>query len=340
MVKHELSIEEIIRNIRNKQYAPIYYLMGDEPYYIDKIADYIADTILTEEEKTFDQVILYGGENDIDSIITAAKRFPMMSRHQIIIIKEAQNLKNIDKLSYYTQKIQPTTILVFCHKNGSIDRRKKVTLEIEKAGGIIFESKRLKDAQLPPFIIQYLKRKDINIEPKACELLAEYVGANLCRLSSELDKLILSLQKGNNYITTDQIEKSTGISKDYNNFELKNALAEKDVLKANRIISYFEQNPKNNPLPVTLSIIFNFFSNLMLAYYAQPRNETGIATQLNLKNQWQAKEYISAMKKYSGVKVMQIIADIRICDVKSKGINNPSVSNGELLKELIYKILH
>lgn len=339
MAKQEISIEEIIRNLKNKQYAPIYYLMGDESYYIDKIADYMADTILTSEEREFNQMIFYGGDTNIETIINAAKRFPMMSKYQLLIVKEAQGLKNIDKLSYYLKKVQPSTILVFCHKNGCLDRRKKVTLEIER-NGVLYESKRLKESQLPAFITNYLKRKRVDIEPKACELMAGFVGSDLSRMSSELDKLILTLPKGMNRITSEQIERNIGISKDFNNFELKNALIEKDVFKANQIIKYFEENPKNNPLQMTLAVLFYFFSNLMLAYYAPQKTEAGIAIQLGLQNQWQSREYMLAMKKFSGVKVMQIIAAIRQCDAKSKGVGNSSITNGELLKELVYTILH
>ena len=337
--QQEVKLEDLIRDIRNKNYHVVYYLMGDESYYIDKVADYMADTILTPEEREFNQTIFYGSDVTIETVINAAKRFPMMSEHQLIIVKEAQNLKNLEKLSYYLQKPQKSTILVFCHKNGSLDRRKKITLEIEKAG-IIYESKRLKESQLPTFIVNYLRRKKIAIEPNACELLANFVGADLCRLSGELDKLVLTLPQGHNRITAEQIEKNVGISKDFNNFELKNALIERNVFKANQIIQYFEQNPKNNPLQKTLPLLFNFFSNLMLAYYAPQKTESGIAAQLELKNQWLAKEYLTAMQNYSGVKVMHIIEAIRQCDAKSKGVCNPSIGNGDLLKELIFKILH
>ena len=338
--KDTTSVETIIQNINNKQYAPIYYLMGEESYYINKISDYIASHVLSEEEKGFNQIMLHGNETNIETIITAAKRFPMMSQYQVIIVKEAQNLNNIDKLSYYIQKPQLSTILVFCHMNGTLDRRKKITLEIGEKG-VLFESKKLKEYQLIPFVTTYLKRKKIDIEPKAAELITDFVGSDLSRLSSELDKLIITTQSTNSHrITAEQIEKNVGISKDFNNFELKNALIERNVFKANQIIQYFEQNPKNNPLQKTLPLLFNFFSNLMLAYYAPQKTESGIAAQLELKNQWQAKEYLTAMQNYSGVKVMHIIEAIRQCDAKSKGVCNPSIGNGDLLKELIFKILH
>ena len=247
--------------------------------------------------------------------------------------------KKQDELSYYLQKPLESTILVLCHKHGVLDRRKKLAAEIEKVG-VLFESKKIKDTQLAGFITSYLKRKSIEIEPKASEMMAEFVGTDLSRMAGELEKLIITLPKGQKRITPEQIEQNIGISKDYNNYELRNALIIKDVFKANQIIKYFEENPKTNPLQMTLSVLFNFFSNLMLAYYAPEKSEQGIAAQLGLKSPWQSKDYLAAMRKYSGVKVMQIIGEIRYCDAKSKGVGNSSLGDGELLRELVYKILH
>ena len=335
----ETTYEEIARDLKNRIYKPVYYLMGEESYYIDRISEYIAQTVLNENEKEFNQTILYGADTDIATIINAAKRYPMMSKYQVVIVKEAQGVKNIDELSYYLQKPLESTILVLCHKHGVLDRRKKLAAEIEKVG-VLFESKKIKDAQLTGFITSYLKRKSIEIEPKASEMMAEFVGTDLSRMAGELEKLIITLPKGQKRITPEQIEQNIGISKDYNNYELRNALIIKDVFKANQIIKYFEENPKTNPLQMTLSVLFNFFSNLMLAYYAPEKSEQGIAAQLGLKSPWQSKDYMVAMRKYSGVKVMQIIGEIRYCDAKSKGVGNSSLGDGELLRELVYKILH
>lgn len=333
------TYEEIVRDVKNGVYVPIYFLMGEEDYYIDRISEYIADRVLTEAEKEFNLTILYGADTDIATIINSAKRYPMMSKYQIVMVKEAQNLKNLDELTYYLQKPLMSTILVFCYKHGVLDRRKKLAAEIEKAG-ILFESKKLKDAQLSGFISSYLKRKRVDIEPKASEMMAEFVGADLNRMAGELEKLVITLPDGCSRITPEQIERNIGISKDYNNFELRNALITKDVLKANLIVKYFNNNMKNNPLQVTLAVLFGFFSNLMLAYYAPGKSEQEIASFLGLRSPWQAKDYLAAMKKYSGVKVMQIIGEIRLCDAKSKGVKNSSVSDGDLLRELIYFIMH
>ena len=339
MAKQAITCDDILKELRAKQYRPVYYLMGEEPYYIDLIADYITDNILTETEKEFNLTVVYGADVDIATVINAAKRYPMMSEHQVVVVKEAQNIRNMEELSYYLQKPLLSTILVICHKHGVLDRRKKLAAEIEKTG-VLFESKKVKDAQLPAFITSYMKRKGIDVEPKATAMLADFVGADLSRLTGELEKLIITLPKGHTRVTPEQIEKNIGISKDYNNFELRSALVEKDVLKANKIIKYFEENPKTNPIQMTLSLLFGFFSNLMLAYYAPEKSEQGIANMLGLRTPWQAKDYLAAMRRYNGVKTMQIIGEIRYADAKSKGVGNPSLSDGDILRELVFKILH
>lgn len=338
-MQKETTYEDIVRNVKNRIYAPVYFLMGEEDYYIDRIADYILDTVLTDAEKEFNQTVLFGTDTDIATVINAARRYPMMSEHQVVVVKEAQGLKNLENLTFYLQKPLLSTILVFCYKHGALDRRKKIVAEIEKAG-VLFESKRLKDSQLPGFITSYLKRRKVEINPKASEMMAEFVGTDLNRMAGELEKLVITLPVGQRRVTPEQIERNIGISKDYNNFELRNALVAKDVLKANLIVKYFSDNPKNNPLQVTLAVLFNFFSNLMLAYYAPQKTDQGIAAQLGLRSPWQAKDYMNAMQRYSGVKVMQIVNAIRNCDAKSKGVGNSSVSDGELLRELVYFILH
>lgn len=335
----EVTYDEIARDLKNRIYKPVYYLMGEESYYIDKISEYISQTVLTEEEKEFNQTVMYGSDIDVATIINTAKRYPMMAEHQVVIVKEAQNIKNIEQLAYYVQKPLLSTILVICHKHGVLDRRKKLAAIIEKEG-VLIESKKIKETQLPGFITSYLKRKSVDIEPKSTEMMAEFVGTDLSRMAGELEKLVLTLPVGQKRITPELIERNIGISKDYNNYELRSALIAKDVLKANKIIKYFEENPKTNPIQMTLSVLFNFFSNLMLVYYAPDKTEQGVALQLGLRSPWQAREYLAAVRKFSGVKVMEIIGEIRYCDARSKGVENSSLKDGELLRELIYKILH
>ncbi|MDR0989112.1 MAG: DNA polymerase III subunit delta [Prevotellaceae bacterium] len=349
MAKKELSFEEILRALKAKQYAPIYYLMGEEGYYIDRIADYIANNVLTKEEQEFNLTILYGGDlTDFAAVINAAKRYPMMAEHQVVILKEMQSIDrrqlSPDKLSeqlwHYLQKPQPSTLLVLCHKYGTIDRRKKLAAEIEKRG-VLFESKRLKEGQVPAFIESYLQARQTGIDAKAAAMLTDFVGTDLGRLVGELDKLIITLPpEQKRTVTPELVEKNIGISKEYNGFELRNALIVKDVLKANKIIKYFAENPKTNPIQMTLALLFNFYANLMLAYYAPDKSEQGIAAMLGLKSPWAARDYISAMRRYSGVKVMQIIGEIRYADARSKGVGNPQIGDADIMRELIFKILH
>ncbi|MDR1004762.1 MAG: DNA polymerase III subunit delta [Prevotellaceae bacterium] len=340
MAKQVFTYEEIMAELRAKRYRPVYYLMGEEAYYIDRISDYITDNVLTAEEQEFNQTIIYATpETDIAAVVNAAKRYPMMAERQVIVLREAQNIRSMDALSFYLQKPMPSTILVICHKHGALDRRKKLAAEVEKAG-ILFESKKLKESLLPSFIAAYLKQQGAGIEPKAAEMLAEFVGSDLSRLAGELDKLIITLPRGAKSVTAEQVETNIGISKEYNGFELRNALAVKDVQKANRIIKYFAENPKTNPIQMTLALLFGFYANLMLAYYAPMKSEQGIAAMLGLKSPWAAKEYMTAMSRYTGVKVMQIIGEIRYADARSKGVGNSAVSNEDIMRELIFNILH
>ncbi|MCD8080406.1 MAG: DNA polymerase III subunit delta [Bacteroides sp.] len=339
MAKQEITCDEILRQLKTGTYHPIYYLMGEEPYYIDLIADYIAEHILTDIEKEFNLTVVYGADVDVATVINAARRYPMMSEKQVVIVKEAQAIRNIEELCYYLQKPLLSTLLVVCHKHGVLDRRKKLAAEVAKAG-VLFESKKIKEAQLPAFITSYMKAKGVDMDPKATVMMADFVGTDLHRLTGELEKLIITLPAGQQRVTPKQIEKNIGISKDYNNFELRSALVEKDIAKANKIIKYFEENPKTNPIQMTLSLLFNFFSNLMLAYYAPQKNDQGIAAMLGLRTPWQAREYLTAMGKYNGVKTMQIIREIRYADAKSKGVQNASMSDGDILRELVFKILH
>lgn len=339
MAKHEIACDDILKELKAKQYRPIYYLMGEESYYIDLISDYIAENVLSETEKEFNLTVVYGADVDVATVINAAKRYPMMSEYQVVIVKEAQAIRNLEELTYYLQKPLRSTILVICHKHGTLDRRKKLAAEIEKTG-ILFESKKVKDAQVPLFIAAYMKKKGIDAEPKASAMLADFIGTDLSRLTGELEKLIITMPKNQKRLTPDQVEKNIGISKDYNNFELRSALVDKDILKANRIIKYFEDNPKTNPIQMTLSLLFNFFSNLMLTYYAPDKSEQGIAAMLGLKTSWQARDYMAAMRRYSGIKTMQIVGEIRYADAKSKGVDNSSMTDGDILRELVFKILH
>jgi len=329
----------ILNDIRNKQFKSIYFLMGDESYYIDMITDAIIEHALNDSERDFNQTILYGADTNIKEIIHAAKRYPMMSERQLIVVKEAQNLKKIEDLSFYLQKPQKTTVLVFNYKHGKLDGRKKVATDIAKAG-VLFESKSPYDNQMPTWINGYVTSKGYTIDGKAAAMLTDFLGTNLSKVSGELDKLVISLPADQKRITDTLIEQNIGISKEYNTFELQKALASKDVLKANRIVDYFGKNQKSNPLPMTMSLLFSFFSNLMLCHYSVNKTDTGIMQELGLRGTFQTYDYKNALRNYNAVKTMQIIALFREYDAKSKGFRFPQISEGGLLKELVYKIMH
>lgn len=329
-----------MRDLRARKYAPIYYLMGEEPYYIDQIADYIANNVLKEEERDFNQTVVFGSDVSMAQVVDMAKRYPMMAEHQVVIVKEAQNIKNTDALSAYLSHPQTSTILVMCHKNGSIDRRKKIVAELDKAG-VLFESKKLRERDLPQFIENYLKKKGVAIDRKSVSLIADSIGSDLNRLTGELEKIIVSLQGEDRKVTPDIVESMIGVSKDFNAFELRDAIVSKNAFKANQIVKYFDENPKAGSVYSILPIIFNYFQNLMIAYYCPQRNnQEAVAKWLELRSSWAAKDYMTGMRNYTAKKVMRIIAFIRETDAKSKGIDNVSTSAGELMRELVYFILH
>jgi len=336
-----VTFDSIMRDLEARKFAPVYYLMGDEPYYIDKIADYIAEHVLQPEERDFNQTVLFGSDVTASQIADAARRYPMMSEYQVLIVKEAQNVKNTDALEKYFKAPMASTILVMCHKNGTIDGRKKEYVKAITAVGILFESKKLRDRDLPVFIENYLRKRQVSIDPKSTQMIADNIGADLSRLTGELDKVILSLPELDRRVTPQVVEDQIGVSKEFNGFELRDAIVNRNVYKANQIIKYFDENPKAGSIYSFLPMLFNFFQNLMISYYA-PNNKSqeGVAEWLELRSPWAAKDYMKGMKNYSGMKVMQIITKIREIDAKSKGLDNPNTPPGELMKELIFYILH
>ena len=338
MAKPTTDFQNVLLSLKQKNYKPVYFLMGEEPYYIDILSDYILNNVLDESEKAFNQTVLYGNDVDMKAVINTAKRFPMMSLYQVVMVKEAQNISNMDDLYYYLQKPQPSTILVFCYKYKKMDGRKKFMQEIEKIG-IIYESNKIRDYQVPAFIVNYLREKGLKIETKASQILADYLGTNLGNVVNELEKLLIGKPADMNTITPDLVEKNVGISKDFNNFELLDALRTRNILKANQIVFYFEQNPKSNPLASTLMAFFNFFANLMTYYYIPDKTQDNVSKILGI-NPYFVKDYQVASKNFKGWKTMEIISLLRTYDAKSKGVENSSASDGELLKELVYKILH
>ncbi len=338
--KDGISYTQILSDINKRNFKPLYFFMGEEPYYIDLLTDAIIKMALDENERDFNQTIIYGADTNAAAVINQAKRYPMMAQRQLVVVKEAQRLENIENLFFYAQKPLMSTILVLNYKNGTL-KNKKLLAEIEK-NGIVFESKKVYESSLPAFINNYVAAKGITIETKAVSMLADYIGTDLSRLSGELDKLIISINNDAR-ITDAIVEKNVGISKEYNNFELLNAIINRNILKANQIQQYFEKNSKTNPFIVTLSVLYNFFSNLMLVYFMPNKSENTIREELKLAQIFQARNYAIAARNFNAYKCINIIELLREYDAKSKGIGNNASSyanDADLLKELIYKILH
>ncbi|MBR1593290.1 MAG: DNA polymerase III subunit delta [Alloprevotella sp.] len=338
-----ISYDAILREVNAGKFRPIYYLMGEEAYYTDRIADYIVDHALEEDEKAFNLLTVFGLDTTIEAIMDTARGYPMGAQRLVVCVKEAQNLKNIENLEHYAKQPQPSTVLIFCHKNGSLDRRKKLPALIENAGGVVYESVKLRDYQLPTFIQDYMARRRVPIHPQAVTMMADYVGADLNRMAGELDKLCIAANAQGQTVqpvTGEMVAAHIGISKEYNIFELQEALVNKNVAKAMQIANYFDKNQKTNPIQKTLPSLFRCFSNIMMAYYSPDKSEAGLASWLSMSS-WQVKKNVSpALRNYSGMKVMQILSEIRRTDARSKGVGNPFISTGDLMRELLYFILH
>ena len=335
------SFDSIMADLEARRFAPVYYLMGEESYYIDKISDYIAEHVLQPEERDFNQTVLFGSDVTASQVADYARRYPMMAEYQVVIVKEAQNIKQTEALEKYFKQPLASTILVMCHKNGTVDGRKREYVKAIQSAGVLFESKKLRDRDLPVFIERYLKARNVGIDNKSTLIIAESIGADLSRLTSELDKVIMSLPEQDRRVTPQVVEDQIGVSKEFNSFELRDAIVNRNVFKANQIIKYFDENPKAGSIYAFLPMLFNYFQNLMIAYYApQKQSQEAVAEWLELRNAWAAKDYMIGMRNYAGTKVMQIIGKIREIDAKSKGLDNPNTPPGELMKELIFYILH
>ena len=330
-----------MQDLQARKFRPVYYLMGEESYYIDKVSDWIADNVLQPEERDFNQTVMFGSDVTASQVADAARRYPMMAEYQVLIVKEAQAIRSTDALEKYFKSPMKSTILVMCHKNGTIDGRKREYVKSIREAGVLFESKKLRERELPAFIESYLRQRNVGIDPKSTQLIADSIGADLSRLTSEMDKVILSLPETDRRVTPQVVEDQIGVSKDFNGFELRDAIINRNVFKANQIIKYFDENPKAGSIYSFLPMLFNFFQNLMIAYYApKKQSQEGVAEWLELRTPWAAKDYMIGMRNYTGMKVMQIISKIREIDAKSKGLDNPNTPPGELMKELIFYILH
>ena len=352
------EVEKIILDLKRRIYKPVYFLSGEEPYYIDQVSDCIENIVLEEDEKEFNQFIVYGKDSSLANVLSLAKQYPMMGEHVVVIVKEAQHFRELNKtvkdeepeenvqtaepaaiqqFINYLENPQSTTILVFCFKYKKIDKRSAVAKALQKHS-VFIETKALYDNQLPDWISNYLKTKNYSIGPKTAFLIAESLGSDLSKISNELDKLLINLKEGSE-ITPEMVQQQIGISKDFNVFELQKALSTKDILKANRIIQYFGKNEKDNPAPMVLAQLFSYFSKT-LKYHFLPDKSKFTAAQALGVNPFFIEDYAKAASAYPVVKLKYIMGYLKEYDLKSKGVDNPSTAYNELLKELVYKILH
>ena len=356
------EVTQILTDLKRRIFKPIYFLSGEEAYYIDKVSDYIEKNVLDENEQEFNQTILYGKEVDMNAIISSAKRFPMMSDYQVVIVKEAQNLKELGKvggsdsdedvveespkkksgsatnpLVAYLQHPQPSTILVFCYKYKTLDKRSTVYKSLQK-NHIFLETKKLYDNKIPEWITDFVEEHRYKISPKASFLLAESLGNDLSKISNEVEKLFINLKEGEE-ITLELVQDNIGISKEFNVFELQEAIAKKDILKANRIINYFSANEKEHPAVMTLSSLYGYFTKVLSYHFAPDKSKFAVAQTLGV-NPFFVDGYIKAAQNYNTSKLKAIFSYLKEYDLKTKGVDNAGVNNGELMKELLFKILH
>ena len=332
-----MTFEQIIKEIKGRQFRPVYFLCGDEPYYIDKISNALQTTVLNESEKEFNQTIIYGLETDVLKVASEAKRYPMMSEKTLVVVKEAQHLKKIEELESYISNPVTSTVLVICYKNKKLDKRKSFYKAVAKSS-LYFESKRLYENQVPDWIIKHLGQVGYQISIRNAQVITDFLGADLGHISNELSKIIINLPEGSS-ITGEVIEEFIGINKEYNTFELNNALGHKNVVKANRIIQYFGQNDKKYAFPMIVANLYSHFSKILKFHYVVGKSKSEQAQVLGV-NPFFIKDYEHSAKNYSKQKLVDIIGILRIYDLKTKGIDNASVGSGELLKEMVYKILH
>ena len=332
-----MNFDHILADLKNKIYKPLYLLSGEEAFFIDQVSDYIEENVLDEGEKEFNQTVLYGKDVDVPTIISYAKRFPMMANYQVVIVKEAQDVRNIEELAAYAENPLDSTLLVICYKYKKFDKRKSfVKLLIKK--GVFFESPKLYDNKIPDWINQQLAVKGYQIRPKAALMLVEFLGNDLSKISNEINKLMISLPSGTE-INDQVIEENIGISKDYNVFELQKALGQKNILRSNQIVQYFAANQKDNPMIKVLGMLNGYFSKLLIYHQLKDKNRNSVAAALSV-NPFFVNDYQQAARNYSLGKLAQVISLLREYDLKSKGVDNSSATEGELMKELVFKILH
>ncbi len=335
--KNAFSFDNILSDLKKKIFYPVYFLYGEEAYFIDEISESIEQNVLTDTEKEFNQTIIYGKDTNIPTLVSYAKRFPMMANYQVIIVKEAQDLDKIEELAGYVEHPLNSTLLVICYKYEKIDRRKSFFKSIEKTG-VLFESPRLYDNQIPDWITDYVRKKNYTITTKATFLLAEFLGTDLSKIVNEISKLTINIPPGQE-ITEEYVEKNIGISKDFNVFELQKALGRKDIFKSNQIITHFGANPKENPLVKVIPLLYSYFSKVLIYHHLPDKSRNNVASALSI-NPFFVQDYQAAAGNFKVTRLISIISLLREYDLKAKGVDNISATDGELMKELVFKILH
>ncbi|MGP1446671.1 MAG: DNA polymerase III subunit delta [Candidatus Limimorpha sp.] len=332
------TFEQILSDIRKRHFEPLYFLMGEEPYFIDLISDTLEENILDEADKAFNQIVVYGRDVDVKTIVDHARSFPMMGEHMVVIVKEAQDVKDIEELAPYLETFPPSTILVVNYKYKKLDKRRSLSKTVDKLG-VLFESKKVYENKIPEWIQNYLQNCDSphGITPKAVQMLTDFLGTDLHKVRNELDKLVIAVPKSKKIDDVD-VERNIGISKDYNVFELQNAVGSGDVLKANRIVNYFAEN-KDNPLFLTAISLFGYFSKLLKLHYATDKSPGNLASILGV-NPFFVRDYLEAARNYSIADCVRCIAVLREFDMKGKGYKSGEASEKELYKEMIFRIMH
>ena len=332
-----MTYEQILSEIHKKNFAPIYFLTGDEPYFIDMISDTIENEALDEADRAFNQIVLYGRDVDVETIANHARSFPMMGERMVVIVKEAQDVKDLEKFEAYLDTIPDTTLLVFVYKYKKLDKRKTFAKKLDKKG-VYFESKKLYENNIPSWIQNYLKADGYSITPKATQMLADFLGTDLHKIANELKKLTIALPK-NKSIDDADVERNIGISKDFNVFELQNAIGNRDILKANRIVNYFGDNGKDNPLLVTAITLYGYFTKILKLHLAADKSQGALASLLGV-NPYFVRDYQTAARNYPPQVCIRNISILREFDMKSKGYESGEVSEKDLYREMIFKLMH
>jgi DNA polymerase-3 subunit delta len=339
----DAAVKKILTDLKSRKYSPVYFLQGEETFYIDMISDVVESSVLSDAEKSFNQVIVYGKDVTMATILTHARRFPMMAERQVVIVKEAQDIQDLNKeiggklLLDYLSKPVPSTVLVFCHKNKSLDKRKELGKKIDQLT-VCVTGKKIYDNQLPEFVMEYVRDKKISMDDRAVMALCEYVGNDLHRLANEVDKLAIAAGPTGT-ISVDQVMNQVGVSKEYNIFELQKAIITRDTLMANKIVNFFESNTKKNPIIPVVAFLFSFFSKLLAASQSSDKSDKGLVSVLKI-SPYAAKDYALALRQFPPDKIVNTIGFLKQADLKLKGVNSGSDTEGQIFRELVYRILH